>query len=169
MTINYLIMEKQRMQHNHKSTKRQSDRETQTSVQALQLKRGSLDSSVPHQSPLFWTIFDLNWSKIKNIIKNNYKRNAWRLSINCSMGNINSILFLTGICSEPPRYGTCKAQLRKWHYISKLKKCKPFIYSGCGGNENRFYNKMECEEYCQIVGRFQSSYTNSILTLILFQ
>ncbi|XP_034475766.1 kunitz-type serine protease inhibitor HCRG1-like [Drosophila innubila] len=67
-----------------------------------------------------------------------------------SAWTVDDLIHRMGICSEPPRYGTCKAQLRKWYYISKLKKCKPFIYSGCGGNENRFYNKMECEEYCQI-------------------
>uniref|UniRef100_A0A8C7YS25 BPTI/Kunitz inhibitor domain-containing protein n=1 Tax=Oryzias sinensis TaxID=183150 RepID=A0A8C7YS25_9TELE len=26
--------------------------------------------------------------------------------------------------------------------------CRPFIYSGCGGNSNRFLHQEECEELC---------------------
>ena len=35
-----------------------------------------------------------------------------------------------------------------WYFNSKLKSCRPFYYSGCGGNENRFDSLEECEEAC---------------------
>ncbi|XP_034110101.2 kunitz-like toxin PcKuz2 [Drosophila nasuta] len=71
------------------------------------------------------------------------------LSLN-SAWTVEDIIHRMSVCTAPPRYGTCNSKLRQWHYVSKLRRCERFIYSGCGGNNNRFYNKNECEEYCQI-------------------
>ncbi|KAA3671299.1 uncharacterized protein DEA37_0003655 [Paragonimus westermani] len=32
----------------------------------------------------------------------------------------------------------------------KKKKCIDFIYTGCGGNGNKFRNKVECDRVCDV-------------------
>ncbi|KAA3669982.1 uncharacterized protein DEA37_0014816 [Paragonimus westermani] len=32
----------------------------------------------------------------------------------------------------------------------KLKKCINFVYTGCGGNGNKFRNKVECDRVCDV-------------------
>ncbi|KAA3673044.1 uncharacterized protein DEA37_0004919 [Paragonimus westermani] len=31
----------------------------------------------------------------------------------------------------------------------KKQKCVDFVYTGCGGNGNRFRNKVECKRFCK--------------------
>ena len=38
--------------------------------------------------------------------------------------------------------------LAQWGYDQRLRRCIPFYYTGCNGNQNRFDTKMECESYC---------------------
>lgn len=48
----------------------------------------------------------------------------------------------------PVSPGHCENGLTKWHYNSEAKECQAFMYSGCGGNGNRFSSKAECENLC---------------------
>ncbi|XP_022209465.2 kunitz-type protease inhibitor 2 [Drosophila obscura] len=53
------------------------------------------------------------------------------------------------ICLIPrTSYGNCKGKRRMWHYDARRNKCRTFIYSNCGGNQNRFYTHKECMEFC---------------------
>lgn len=56
------------------------------------------------------------------------------------------------ICELPPLDGdgrmACMAFFKKWYYNSKTGKCEEFVYGGCGGNENKFETKDECERAC---------------------
>lgn len=36
----------------------------------------------------------------------------------------------------------------KWGYNTKLGECRQFWYSGCGGNDNRFSSKKDCDKVC---------------------
>lgn len=36
----------------------------------------------------------------------------------------------------------------KYFYDRQDGVCKPFMYGGCGGNDNRFDSKQECEQQC---------------------
>jgi len=36
----------------------------------------------------------------------------------------------------------------KYFYDRQDGVCKQFMYSGCGGNDNRFDSKQECERQC---------------------
>lgn len=36
----------------------------------------------------------------------------------------------------------------KWYYNYKQRQCHTFMWSGCGGNGNRFTSKAECEDLC---------------------
>ncbi|KAF6023563.1 hypothetical protein EB796_018133 [Bugula neritina] len=46
------------------------------------------------------------------------------------------------------RVGLCIHTLHRWYYDRHQKTCKPFVYTGCAGNENRFETKEECENTC---------------------
>ena len=61
------------------------------------------------------------------------------------------------ICQMPIETGSCMASdnenyqnqtLAQWGYSRGLRRCIPFYYTGCNGNQNRFDTKSECESYC---------------------
>lgn len=67
--------------------------------------------------------------------------------------HFKSILFLCfvteEVCSLPPQTDLrCNAFVRTYVYHSAENKCKLFIYTGCGGNENRFPTKERCVDFC---------------------
>ena len=37
------------------------------------------------------------------------------------------------VCAQPKLTGDCNSNLERFYYDSFLKKCIPFMYSGCGG------------------------------------
>ncbi|KPU73269.1 uncharacterized protein Dana_GF28046 [Drosophila ananassae] len=43
---------------------------------------------------------------------------------------------------------SCLAYIPRWTFDSSNNKCISFVYGGCGGNENRFESRKECEEKC---------------------
>ncbi|CAD0206642.1 unnamed protein product [Chrysodeixis includens] len=45
--------------------------------------------------------------------------------------------------------GRCLAYIPSFAYDANLNECVPFVYGGCGGNDNRFETKEECEEDCK--------------------
>ncbi|XP_030629092.1 WAP, Kazal, immunoglobulin, Kunitz and NTR domain-containing protein 2 [Chanos chanos] len=55
---------------------------------------------------------------------------------------------LAAPCALPSLQGPCKAYEPRWAYSSSLHQCQPFIYGGCGGNENNFETKEACEDAC---------------------
>ncbi|BFF92432.1 PI-stichotoxin-She2a-like [Drosophila madeirensis] len=52
------------------------------------------------------------------------------------------------ICTQPSEYGNCNERQLRWYFHPEHNKCKPFYYSGCGGNSNIFYSQFECTAYC---------------------
>ncbi|XP_017026937.3 kunitz-type serine protease inhibitor homolog alpha-dendrotoxin-like [Drosophila kikkawai] len=52
------------------------------------------------------------------------------------------------ICHLPMQPGKCRHGVKAWYYNHVTKKCQRFIYTLCGGNENRFYTNKECMDYC---------------------
>lgn len=47
-----------------------------------------------------------------------------------------------------PETGLCRAAFPKWYYNINSDQCELFTYGGCGGNENNFDTKDECEGNC---------------------
>lgn len=45
--------------------------------------------------------------------------------------------------------GRCFGQVESYAYNPLQRRCEAFIYGGCGGNENRFDSKAECEYSCR--------------------
>ncbi|XP_074540330.1 collagen alpha-6(VI) chain-like [Halichoeres trimaculatus] len=44
--------------------------------------------------------------------------------------------------------GSCDTNVLKWYFNRHDRKCARFWYRGCGGNENRFETREECEALC---------------------
>ncbi|XP_067829345.1 BPTI/Kunitz domain-containing protein [Heptranchias perlo] len=51
-------------------------------------------------------------------------------------------------CLLPVDAGDCKGRLLLFYFDSSKKKCKPFLYGGCGGNGNRFILPKICNSFC---------------------
>ncbi|XP_075369784.1 uncharacterized protein LOC142415407 [Mycteria americana] len=51
-------------------------------------------------------------------------------------------------CSLPLDEGDCQRYTLRWYYSQRVTECRPFVYSGCRGNLNRFDSKEECELHC---------------------
>ncbi|KAJ9575684.1 hypothetical protein L9F63_007443 [Diploptera punctata] len=53
-------------------------------------------------------------------------------------------------CLHPKETGHCRAFFQSYYFNMKTKKCEQFVYSGCGGNNNRFETLEECKKLCSI-------------------
>ncbi|NXY20585.1 CO7A1 protein, partial [Atrichornis clamosus] len=51
-------------------------------------------------------------------------------------------------CRLPLDEGDCQRYTLRWYYNQRVTECRPFVYSGCRGNLNRFDSKEECELRC---------------------
>lgn len=61
---------------------------------------------------------------------------------------INTFLFALDKCLLLQDNGSCNNVSSKFFYDSQDGVCKTFMYGGCGGNENRFDTKQQCEQHC---------------------
>ncbi|KAK6043510.1 Kunitz/Bovine pancreatic trypsin inhibitor domain protein, partial [Cooperia oncophora] len=52
-------------------------------------------------------------------------------------------------CLQPLEVGTCKETYPSFYFDRNTKTCRPFSYSGCGGNDNRFLTLMQCQGLCE--------------------
>ncbi|KAM3848241.1 collagen alpha-1(VII) chain [Vipera latastei] len=53
------------------------------------------------------------------------------------------------LCTLRLEQGQCSKYTLKWYYNQRVLECRPFLYSGCGGNSNRFNSIEDCELYCK--------------------
>lgn len=51
-------------------------------------------------------------------------------------------------CFLTPQRGPCGGQYTKYYYSRNDGACLPFTFSGCGGNDNNFDTKQNCEDIC---------------------
>ncbi|XP_028823049.1 collagen alpha-1(VII) chain isoform X2 [Denticeps clupeoides] len=51
-------------------------------------------------------------------------------------------------CLLPLDEGSCSRFTLRWYFNSESSACRPFIYSGCGGNANSYTHLEECEQLC---------------------
>ncbi|XP_075715534.1 uncharacterized protein LOC142750416 [Rhinoderma darwinii] len=61
----------------------------------------------------------------------------------------HSGIMFKGHCLQPMDEGFCSKYILLWYYHLKADECRPFVYGGCGGNNNRFKNKEKCERWCK--------------------
>ncbi|KAM4569550.1 uncharacterized protein col7a1l [Odontesthes bonariensis] len=57
---------------------------------------------------------------------------------------------VTNRCLEPMSEGTCADYILLWYFHTQSKECRPFVYGGCGGNQNRFSSRQECLSWCRM-------------------
>ncbi|XP_026742209.1 trypsin inhibitor-like [Trichoplusia ni] len=53
-------------------------------------------------------------------------------------------------CEQPIEKGRCHGHFPKYGYDQEKKECVEFVFSGCGGNTNRFHTKRHCEISCML-------------------
>nr|XP_054928994.1 thrombin inhibitor hemalin-like [Dermacentor andersoni] len=51
-------------------------------------------------------------------------------------------------CRQAPDRGFCRAQQLMWWFNAESGRCEQFYYGGCGGNENKYETKEQCQENC---------------------
>ncbi|KAF8566217.1 hypothetical protein P879_01707 [Paragonimus westermani] len=52
-------------------------------------------------------------------------------------------------CMLPIVPGNCAAYIPMYAFNPEKSKCEPFVYGGCGGNENQFETLEECVDLCE--------------------
>lgn len=52
------------------------------------------------------------------------------------------------MCYHPVDPGNCTEQNIAFFYDLEKRVCTSFVYTGCGGNENRFNSEEQCERQC---------------------
>uniref|UniRef100_A0A3Q0SQY5 Si:dkey-117n7.5 n=1 Tax=Amphilophus citrinellus TaxID=61819 RepID=A0A3Q0SQY5_AMPCI len=63
------------------------------------------------------------------------------------------VLSVTDRCLEPLSEGACSDYSLLWYFHAQSGECRPFVYGGCGGNQNRFSSRQECESWCDTESR----------------
>ncbi|XP_011195135.1 kunitz-like toxin PcKuz3 [Zeugodacus cucurbitae] len=69
----------------------------------------------------------------------------------CTPLNVAALNRRVKLCLQPPQSGRCFGYVSSFAYNPVARKCEEFIYGGCGGNDNRFDTKKECELTCRDV------------------
>jgi len=52
-------------------------------------------------------------------------------------------------CTAPREAGTCSENVAAWYYEASTGICRPFTYTGCGGNQNRYPSLEACQTSCR--------------------
>ncbi|XP_052532454.1 tissue factor pathway inhibitor isoform X1 [Tympanuchus pallidicinctus] len=53
------------------------------------------------------------------------------------------------LCMTPMDRGLCRAKETRFFFNYSTRRCRPFTYSGCGGNENNFTSRKSCLRICR--------------------
>uniref|UniRef100_A0A672H160 BPTI/Kunitz inhibitor domain-containing protein n=1 Tax=Salarias fasciatus TaxID=181472 RepID=A0A672H160_SALFA len=53
-------------------------------------------------------------------------------------------------CLQPMSEGGCSDFALFWYFHAGSAECRPFVYGGCGGTQNRFSSRRECQSLCEI-------------------
>lgn len=74
------------------------------------------------------------------------------LGIFCHFNKVDEIDVGLPICLLPPMDGDgekiCLAAFYRYFFNKDTGTCEEFFYGGCGGNENNFLTREDCEQTC---------------------
>jgi hypothetical protein len=56
---------------------------------------------------------------------------------------------MPGRCALPAESGNCNAYFPSFFHNPATGVCEPFVYGGCGGNDNRFESREACQAACR--------------------
>lgn len=85
----------------------------------------------------------------KSHVKNISRTKTWQCCI-----TLFFLVFLEpppipSLCMTPMDRGLCRAKETRFFYNYSTGRCRPFTYSGCGGNENNFTSRKSCLRICR--------------------
>ncbi|XP_047245921.1 collagen alpha-1(VII) chain isoform X4 [Girardinichthys multiradiatus] len=125
--------QEERMQHNIQKEESNTNMKKMTSPSPLNLEeaRTSLNHTDSHKG----------WA-----VKSRERKR--RVS-----GTIDAGLSVTDRCLLPMSEGACSDYALVWYFHDRSGECRPFVYGGCGGNQNRFTSRQECKSLCGMKGR----------------
>ncbi|XP_017046378.1 early lactation protein [Drosophila ficusphila] len=93
----------------------------------------------------FWALLcALFWATEVNGAKKRKKDNIRASRID----KVGGLEILQEKCLFIPSYGTCKKFIKVFGYDYMSNRCTEFMYSGCGGNPNRFPSEITCRNVC---------------------
>ncbi|XP_063547635.1 kunitz-type serine protease inhibitor homolog delta-dendrotoxin-like [Cydia strobilella] len=61
---------------------------------------------------------------------------------------IEDVLPENAACHLQADFGDCQDYIPMFYYDISARRCLGFAFSGCGGNQNRFYNDKTCAAVC---------------------
>jgi hypothetical protein len=66
-------------------------------------------------------------------------------SLTVASFTLTGVKALSSQCfADPFEKGECEEKLVRWSFNEQWGTCTPFVYGGCGGNDNNFADKLEC-------------------------
>ncbi|XP_058050660.1 actinia tenebrosa protease inhibitors-like [Ahaetulla prasina] len=68
-------------------------------------------------------------------------------------------------CKLKARKGRCKSKIPRYYYNAYNKRCRLFIYGGCGGNENNFQTIAQCKKDCEPFGNTGKPFSPDVCQL----
>lgn len=77
-------------------------------------------------------------------------------------------LVIKEVCQQPKEPGPCEEYVLRWHYSEDGKRCTPFYYGGCEGNENNFETYQECYDFCTGISTLLNAKQNVTTTGFTF-
>ncbi|XP_061828218.1 kunitz-type protease inhibitor 2 isoform X3 [Nerophis lumbriciformis] len=91
--------------------------------------------------------------------KNNYMSQQSCLD-SCQVTVLTSKRFLPSYgqrseCESAPDPGPCRAAFPAYYYDGDTDSCRPFVYGGCHGNQNRYKSTEDCMARCSTDGAFE--------------
>ncbi|XP_012942643.1 papilin [Aplysia californica] len=63
-------------------------------------------------------------------------------------------------CILDPEPGPCFAAIPRFYYNTQTKRCQPFDYGGCAGNNNNFQTLQDCQKTCDYFEAFIKGQSN---------
>ncbi len=63
---------------------------------------------------------------------------------------MTSLIHRSLSCLQSVQSGSCQHNYPAYYYDRQSAICKPFVWSGCDGNSNRFLTLQQCEQTCYI-------------------
>ncbi|XP_047431494.1 collagen alpha-1(VII) chain isoform X2 [Mugil cephalus] len=76
------------------------------------------------------------------------KRRVFGTNTDAHFSHTAHVASATERCLEPMLEGACSDYVLLWYFHARSGECRPFVYSGCGGNQNQFSSRQECRSWC---------------------
>ncbi|NWV13400.1 TFPI1 inhibitor, partial [Ptilonorhynchus violaceus] len=97
----------------------------------------------------FFVYYSQFYSCIKNCVFCRSSINTRKWKTDNTLLSLKKPPPLPSFCMTPMDRGLCRAKELRFFYNYSTGRCRPFSYSGCGGNENNFISRKSCLRICK--------------------